>query len=729
MDHLLRDAKVLSILLRAIFGLPPRRRGSVGERLVREALRTNKRRLKSKDSRRSIKASRGSSTQKTSPKKTAPSYRRKRNIPNLQKKVGTTNSVTPWKPAASRATANLAPPEEADWDQEQVKVINEAVDARLIVDAGPGTGKTAVACARLAHLIREEGLEPVNVLMISFTRTAVAEIRARLYSYVGSDAFAIRIATIDSHAWAIHSGHVPNARLTGSSYDENIERTVELLKTDENVWEELSLFEHVVIDEAQDILGLRAELVELLVARLSDNCGITVFADEAQAIYGFSTESDGRSRAEGGGGQPLLESLRVTDGLTFSRHSLSEIHRTSSPGLRRIFSDVRRDVLDPQKRKRELARQTAAWICEHADMTDLLWRNMKVETFDADTLILFRTRADVLMASQFCAVPHRLRLSGYGATLPSWLARCFFDFTDPFLDEEEFLRRWSNRVGNATGAGLDSAEAWLRIRKMAGKEGGLVDMIRLRQRLARGKPPVELATSEYGLHGPMIGTIHASKGREAPNVVLLLPEAARITAGDINKVAEEARVFFVGATRARECLGVGKSTTASKTSRTLTHGRVYRIAGNGKPMVEVGRPGDIYPRGLVGQDIFDERAARDAQAFLARVADEVACYSLKFEFSLNKRYAIVADDPANTLIGVVGRAFQRDLWKILERKGVNHTHKPANRIGPVRSMGCSTLVVEADSGELEGLHEPWASSGFMLAPRIAAFPPIRLFSR
>ena len=689
----------------------------------------NKRRRNSKSPRRYSKAGRGNSIRTTSPKKTAPSHRRKQTAPSPQKKVGATNGVTPWKPAASRATSAAAPPKDADWDQEQVKVIKEAIDARLIVDAGPGTGKTAVACARLAYLIREEDVEPVNVLMISFTRTAVAEIRARLHSYVGPEALAIRIATIDSHAWAIHSGHVPNARLTGSSYDENIEHTIELLKTDENVWEEISQFEHVVIDEAQDIVGLRAELVELLISRLVDNCGITVFADEAQAIYGFSTESDGRSRADGGGGQPLLERLTVADGLSFSQRALSEVHRTSSPGLRRIFSDIRRDVLDPQKRRKELARQTAEWICEHADMTDLLWRNMKVETFDADTLILFRTRADVLMASQFCAVPHRLRLSGYGATLPPWLARCFFDFTDPFLEEGEFLRRWSNCVGNATELGLDSTEAWRRIRKMAGRDSGLVDMVRLRQRLARSKPPVELATSEYGLHGPMIGTIHASKGREAPNVVLLLPEATRITAGDINKVAEEARVFFVGATRARECLGVGKSTTASKTSRTLTHGRVYRIAGNGKPMVEVGRPGDIYPRGLVGQDIFDERAARDAQAFLAKAADEVACYSLKFESSLSKRYAIVADDPANTRIGVVGRAFQRDLWKVLEREGVNHTHKPANRIGPVRSMGCSTLVVEAGSSELEGLHEPWASSGFVLAPRIAAFPPIRLFNR
>ncbi|MFG9067502.1 UvrD-helicase domain-containing protein [Pseudomonas aeruginosa] len=152
---------------------------------------------------------------------------------------------------------------ESDWDADQLRVIEEDADSRLIVEAGPGTGKTAVACARLAYMINEEDIEPSNTWMISFTRTAVAEIRARLHSYVGDASFAIRIATIDSHAWSIHSGHDPNASLTGS-YEENITRVIELLKNDEDVADELLQIEHVVIDEAQDLVGQRADLIEAL---------------------------------------------------------------------------------------------------------------------------------------------------------------------------------------------------------------------------------------------------------------------------------------------------------------------------------------------------------------------------------------------------------------------------------------------------------------------------------
>ena len=49
---------------------------------------------------------------------------------------------------------------ELDDDAKQQSVITTAPDARLLVGAGPGTGKTAVACARIAKLIDTDGVEP-----------------------------------------------------------------------------------------------------------------------------------------------------------------------------------------------------------------------------------------------------------------------------------------------------------------------------------------------------------------------------------------------------------------------------------------------------------------------------------------------------------------------------------------------------------------------------------------
>ncbi len=78
------------------------------------------------------------------------------------------------------------PPEDSDDeisssvedDDLQGDVITAPASDRLLVDAGPGTGKTYVACSRVAALINE-GVPAGRIWLVSFTRTAVQEIRAR----------------------------------------------------------------------------------------------------------------------------------------------------------------------------------------------------------------------------------------------------------------------------------------------------------------------------------------------------------------------------------------------------------------------------------------------------------------------------------------------------------------------------------------------------------------------
>jgi hypothetical protein len=605
------------------------------------------------------------------------------------------------------------------WDTDQLQVIEGDVDARLIVEAGPGTGKTAVACARLAYLIAQDDLEPSNTWMISFTRTAVAEIRARLHSYVGDASFAIRIATIDSHAWSIHSGHDSKAKLTGS-YEENIDRVIELLKADLDVADELSQIEHVVIDEAQDLVGRRADLIEALAERLPPDCGVTVFSDEAQAIYGFSDNSIGRRKTVGSElGQSLLSRLRDDKTLGFTTLVLKKIYRTSSPGLRKIFSELREDVLDKQNHRDGLHAETAERIRALADKSGLKWNDMKVADFTSDDLLLFRTRAEVLMASQFCEIPHRLRLSGYGGTLPAWLAICFFDFVEPFLTELHFLDLWASRIEGQAAPQYVPSEAWRKLMRIAGRQDGSIDIQKLRRRLGQLRPPVELALPEYGLNGPIVGTIHASKGREASNVVLLLPNGAEFEC--IEDEVEESRVLFVGATRARASLVVGECSALR--ASTLGSGRGHRSTKNRQStMVEIGRNGDITARGLVGCSEFSPADASAGQAFLTKVADVVTTYKLEADPNLDWRYRIHTGSDG-LCVGALSRNLTYDLWEILANRNQKQSHRPPSGVNHVRGQGCASIVLSPDNIDLETLHEPWASSGFVLAPRIAAFPP------
>ena len=112
----------------------------------------------------------------------------------------------------------VVPPASIEWDESQWRVVDAPPEERLLVGAGPGTGKTAVACGRVSQLIEQYGLEPSRVWLISFTRTAVQEVRDRIAAYLedASAAYAVKIATLDSHAWTIHSGFDEEARVLGS---------------------------------------------------------------------------------------------------------------------------------------------------------------------------------------------------------------------------------------------------------------------------------------------------------------------------------------------------------------------------------------------------------------------------------------------------------------------------------------------------------------------------------
>ncbi|WP_419241079.1 ATP-dependent helicase [Cardinium endosymbiont of Nabis limbatus] len=67
-----------------------------------------------------------------------------------------------------------------------------------IVVAGAGSGKTKVLTARIAHLLKEKKAAPHQILALTFTNKAAAEMRHRITGIVGNEAKALWLGTFHS---------------------------------------------------------------------------------------------------------------------------------------------------------------------------------------------------------------------------------------------------------------------------------------------------------------------------------------------------------------------------------------------------------------------------------------------------------------------------------------------------------------------------------------------------
>ena len=80
--------------------------------------------------------------------------------------------------------------------QQQAAVVHEG--SPLLIVAGAGSGKTAVLTRRIAHLLQDRGVAPWQILAITFTNKAAAEMRERVAALVGPQAERMWVATFHS---------------------------------------------------------------------------------------------------------------------------------------------------------------------------------------------------------------------------------------------------------------------------------------------------------------------------------------------------------------------------------------------------------------------------------------------------------------------------------------------------------------------------------------------------
>jgi hypothetical protein len=638
-----------------------------------------------------------------------------------------------------------------DWTSAQRQAIEAGPSKKILVDAGPGTGKTATACARVAWLIENQAIEPNQILMTSFTNAAIHEIVNRISSYLSQPekALGIKISTLDSFSWSLRVGfHAGDLELKG--FTENIDQATELLAVDESARDYLKGIEHFIVDEAQDITGPRASLVLSIISNLSSNCGVSIFSDEAQAIYGF-TEDETPEYYE----NTLPKEIRSRKELnsTFIKIDLKEIHRTSDEKLKKLFFEGRRKLLDDKDIAIDKIYEDVRKLViesHHQKVGtafEILVKDGKSKDLKSNDFLLFRRRSDALQSSHYMGtIAYRLRLSGFPVLIDAWIARCFWDFTEDRISEADFAELYSKRTEVTDSKEIEMR--WRDLHREVGSDAHRISVRKLSNLLARPNVPSCFSSPDYGVSGPILGTIHASKGRETDNVWLFVPNEPHYRKIEEEKrfeeVLEEARILFVGATRSRETLVISDTKSGghfrrsgnmnqSKRSYTIKNTKTRQCA------IELGRKGDVKAEGLVGNRFFENEAevmlaqkalwrrrniSTPLQANSAKETNYTFQVSIDYQYT-DPRYAdSLTKHKFESKLFSLDQSINSDMF--LAGKIMGQNLKPPNKFRHFYSLGARSMVLSTDDPARELLFEPWSQSGFLLAPILVGYPDIYL---
>ncbi|WP_369199742.1 UvrD-helicase domain-containing protein [Streptomyces sp. PU-14G] len=446
---------------------------------------------------------------------------------------------------------------------EQRAVVEQPWDARLLVMAGAGSGKTHTVVRRLDHLVGgddpEEALEAGEILVLSFSRAAVRELTERIARH-GERANRVRARTFDAWALDLLLRTYPDAEWHAESFETRIAAAVKAVAAGALEVTEEGPPAHVLIDEAQDLVGERRNLVETLLDRHQEELGFTIVGDSAQGIYGFQVSPENRV-AENGWFIDWLRGSYPDDlvelELTANFRSRTAEARTALPLSGRV---QRLGGSEAEVQSERLYRELSDEILDllgFDSLDDELFL-MALRDNPTPTAILTRDNRQALMVSEKLrdhGVPHTLKRRLEDRFAPGWFADLCARTDASVLARSRFVTLFAQLSPHP---GIEGDEAWrvlLRHARAGSGRAEQIDLARMRELIGAGRFPEELAPVDTA---PLtVSTIHRAKGLEYDRVVLLDPPnwsaLPNMTKGQVDPVAE-VRGLYVAMTRARDQL-------------------------------------------------------------------------------------------------------------------------------------------------------------------------------
>ncbi|MAU84684.1 MAG: helicase [Gordonia sp.] len=428
-----------------------------------------------------------------------------------------------------------------DLDNAQRAVAEAPADARLVVTAGAGQGKTEVVAARLRYLAEEEELSSSTELMVlSFSRAAVQAVRTRVEHY---DLGETNVRTFDSFASYLL---VENGIEPIGSFANRIRQAAKLLGDQSKDLDGLEEIRHVILDEVQDLVGDRAEMVLALLSRLDDDAGFTALGDPLQGIYDFTLE-DSRSQ---------LSSSEFHNALTNKYGALPLGLQRNYRAQGRFPKEVVglghsiRDLDDVTSADRAMTQfeYTLPHSGEVADWSFL------VEEESGRTAVLCETNAEVLRVSRFLAaqgVQHVVRRPAQEFGAAPWIAEVFRGLTGPEVARTDVESVIESMLESILRDRIPE-DAWYLLKGAEGRSRSMyqLNLARIRSQIRSGAIPLTLTQPDSAK--VIVSTVHRAKGLEFDRVYFVHPNYDHSDSADWAEVRQR----YVALSRARDEVAV-----------------------------------------------------------------------------------------------------------------------------------------------------------------------------
>ena len=408
-------------------------------------------------------------------------------------------------------------------NKEQEMIIKADLQEQIIVNAPPGTGKTYIVSKKIEYIVKNQIVPLDSILVICFSRSAVKEIKDRI-DISEAEKREVTIRTIDSFcSWIIKEIEEAHYKeiFNNTTYDERIKYVLELLKKNQNLIHSIKKLKHIIIDEVQDIVGIRAEFIlEMLKIY---NLGFTLLGDECQAIYDYQSRE----------------------------MSSKEFYKE----LEIIFGEIKKVELKKQKRLSPILDKKAVLLRAAIESKDeklisnlipQILENIPYEDIEnvQEGIILTRKNGKVYDISGNLKVKHNILDNSSNIHYPSWIGYIFGDYTENNIEMDKFEKLIKNKLNISEKE--EVMKYWRYCKEIEENTNDILDIQKLHNNIIVSDN-INVENIEKN-EKVVISTIHKAKGKEFESVYLdkeIEEECIK------ENIIDYAKLLYVAITRAK----------------------------------------------------------------------------------------------------------------------------------------------------------------------------------